>query len=203
MLDIPHLHNMENPIGEDFIAQLCNKNDPTLFLKYSVSSIIQERFQRSQKYFMIYQFVPFAIYLLLFNIWLHVVYVNDIDALREAIAHPELEANIDNSAAGLRDLMVEVGQANYTSRSLAEDLEVEGIDPAIEQPGETDSSTIREEDVTMINSNEVEPDESTENDETVNTGVTETAEVSSEPSETIDETTETTGEPSVTPTTED
>lgn len=40
VLDIPHLHNMESPIGEDFIAQLCIKNDPTLFLKYSVSAII-------------------------------------------------------------------------------------------------------------------------------------------------------------------
>lgn len=145
VLDIPNLHNMDYPVGEDFIAQLCNKNDPTLFLKYSVSGIIQERFQRSQKYFMIYQFWPFAIYLLLFNIWLHVIYVNDSEALRNPFVKPVSEESLEG--ARLRSLsytdygLVDIGFVNHTRSLQGTELGDTVIDVATNEPLEADPAS--------------------------------------------------------------
>lgn len=86
LMDIPNLHNAEHPIGEDFIAQLRNTNSSKLFGSYAVSSIIQERFQRSQRYFVRFQMWPFFIYLVIFNFWLHFVYVQDKDSLINPLA---------------------------------------------------------------------------------------------------------------------
>ena len=77
IFDIPDLHNTELSVSEDFVAQLRNTNNPQLFYTYSVSSIIQERFQRAQKYFFRFVMWPFLVYLIIFNAWLHFIYIQD------------------------------------------------------------------------------------------------------------------------------